>query len=298
MRSPRRLPGSEPSVPSHAPCMSEHCVICADRVALPRSVCRVCGREGLPFVNVNVKFSSFTVVPKAVLGTLGMPDAIEDDSVTLVSLGADELSSIAGALSSSCSAADRCALARSCRFCHVALKDLLVDERNAALQALHTLYCACGAYGANGGAYCPWLSGLRQSKHVHLKRLATVRDMPLSSDETRLLLSLVELNSPVEELVVDYTGGVEPDAVRIIAAALPTYAPSLVALSMAGCHLCDVGATSVASIVGTGRLRRLQHVSVEDNPFSPAARARLRQACRQHRVALSAFTEVENESIF
>ena len=67
---------------------------------------------------------------------------------------------------------------------------------------------------------------------------------------------------------------------------------------MSGCALGDDGARALVDLVEGGNLPRLQTLELEDNVFSPVARTRLRRVCRTRHVALSAYTEVENEALF
>ena len=58
----------------------------------------------------------------------------------------------------------------------------------------------------------------------------------------------------------------------------------------------DPGALAIAESVPL--LPALRDLCMEDNPFSPSARGRLRLACKQCRVTLTAFSEIENESLY
>ena len=87
-------------------------------------------------------------------------------------------------------------------------------------------------------------------------------------------------------------------SVQMLARTLPEVAPLLVTLSLAGCGIEDIGAKSLADTVRAGHLPRLRSLDLESNPFTPVARHSLRQACRERGVALSAYSEVENETLF
>lgn len=196
--------------------------------------------------------------------------------------------------------ADRLSLARSCRSCHAALATAVMSDRQTAIRSVHDRHCSCLTPGS-----CVWLSKLH-GRHVQLKHVPSVLigdDHPAVKEaEMRVLLSLLRrpcgVHQTLDELVLDYSSGIEPAAVKLLRSSLPCIAPALQSLSMAGCRLCDAGVSSIAEMVNTGGLRRLNSIAVEDNPFSPAARSRLRLACRKHGIALSAFTEIENESIY
>ena len=60
----------------------------------------------------------------------------------------------------------------------------------------------------------------------------------------------------------------------------------------------EAAAGAVAQAVGTGRMRALRSLAMEDNPFSAAARGALRNVCRPRNVTLTAYSEIENESLY
>ena len=97
---------------------------------------------------------------------------------------------------------------------------------------------------------------------------------------------------PPKHLVFDDPLGVTASAARVLAAAIPVVTPSLQSLSLAGCGIDDDAAALAEAVP---KLPRLFNMSLEENPFSPAARALLRNACRRCDVQLSAYTEVDNE---
>ena len=189
---------------------------------------------------------------------------------------------------------DRVSLSQTCRTMQFALRALVDLDRQLALESMPALHSP----NDTGSA---WLTMLRGS-HIHLKSTVIGRALT-KTDMTVLVYLLRRPLAPegvswrkIEELVLEYPCGVDDGAAELLSQALPSLAPTLGVLSMSGCSLGDAGALSLAEVVASGRLRRLQSVQVEDNPFSPAARAVLRRACRKHNVALSAYTEIENES--
>ena len=56
---------------------------------------------------------------------------------------------------------------------------------------------------------------------------------------------------------------------------------------------------AIAEAIAQGCLpATLRELYLEDNPFSPTSRAALRRACHTCGIALSAYSEIENESLY
>ena len=112
----------------------------------------------------------------------------------------------------------------------------------------------------------------------------------------RVLVFLLRArHQAMDALVFDYHRGISADATRVLVGYLVNVVPSPRSLSLAGCRIDDEGVQLLADSVAS--LANLQELFMEDNPFSPTARSVLRKACRSHDIVLSAFSEIENESL-
>lgn len=216
----------------------------------------------------------------------------DDEPLHLHDIGEDALLHLVSLLPSSTVSE----LASSSQRFREALGGHLETLRAAALKAFHDRHCNCSA------AQCPWLEAIATERFLRL----SFSCMSLDTAGTRLLLHLLRQRQnrrnvanrlPVAELVLDYAS-IEPTAIVALARGLPSATPVLSTLSLAGCDIDDTGAKALAQMVSSGLLRKLRELSLEDNPFSPAARYSVRHACRSHGVALSAYSEVENESLY
>lgn len=194
-------------------------------------------------------------------------------------------------------APDRSALSRTCHALSHSLSGAVAEvDRGRAMISAHDSHCACGA-----AVGCPWAARLGSKRCVHL-RCVSSRVTPLTGEEMRVLLFLLRRSDAagcgLASLVFEYPRGLDKDAMVQLTQALPALAPTLTDLSVAGCQLLDSHVSVLADMISSGVLTRLSSVSAEENPFSPSARAALRRACRKHAISLTAFSEVENESIF
>lgn len=212
-------------------------------------------------------------------------DSAARDCRRLDDLCADDLRSIATFLPQ----ADISSASRAFKALNSAFGDQLESHRITRIQRLQEEY----SEGADS-----WHQLLSSSKHIALQSHRT-----LDESAARTFVTLLRQHRSIDSaealstLVVDHPL-VTPAAVSVLARSLPVAAPMLSSLTMAGCQVDDVGARAIADVVASGKLRRLRTLELEDNPFSPPARGSLRQACRKHGVALSAYSEIENESLF
>jgi hypothetical protein len=237
----------------------------------------------------------------------------DGEVVCMPQLGEDAIRSIATQLDG---AADRAALSHSCAAIHASLRLLTVTDRSEAVLHLHSVHCGCssacdagitditdGFEGSNTTS-CVWLRGLMREQHLHLRGLPHSWACQLEGRDVRALLLLLRerrqrgVAGDVWSLEFDYPGGISPSGLHALVAGLPDVVPALTHLSLAGCAVETAGANLLADAVRAGRLRRLRRLDLESNPFSPAARTALRRACHGRGVALSAYTEVENESLY
>ena len=162
-----------------------------------------------------------------------------------------------------------------------------------AVDKQHSIHCKCHRGATSCG---DWLARLRTERHL---RLVHTR-VRLDDSGVRVLLHILRQrgsSQAVEALVLEYAA---IDALGIVALAqgLPSTTPRLRLLSLAGCGCDDTGVKALAQLVGSGTLPKLRSLALEDNPFSPAARYLMRTACRSRSVELSAYSEVENESLY
>ena len=137
------------------------------------------------------------------------------------------------------------------------------------------------------GAFC---------EHARSIMLCGKASAPLVKRDA-LVLAHALRHQPVTSLVFDFAGGgVDASALVVLARDLLPTLESLAHLSLAGCAVRDEGARAVARAVG--RTRSLRSLAMEDNPFSATARGELRRACRPRNVTLTAYSEIENESLY
>lgn len=175
--------------------------------------------------------------------------------------------------------------------------DALASTRQSTLalacKALHDAYsfhhCRDGPCRWDQTS-CDWLE---RSRLVQLRALP--KHQLLAAQALVLVHVLARRRWPaLEELVFDCI--VSDEALVILARALPAVAPALTRLSLSGCSVRDAGAVAIAEAVSG--LPCLRELCMEDNPFSPTARGKLRLACRPRKVTLTAFSEIENESLY
>lgn len=182
---------------------------------------------------------------------------------------------------------DVCALCRAGSHLCDATRPIRVSAYNAAAKEFHDHFTfkQCGL-----SAGCRSITLSSSPKHLLLVDDAFML--------TFLLQSRPADAAPIEELVFDVQGGVTSGAVIALAKLLPQAAPRLTTLSLSSCCINDVGANALAECVVANGLSRLTALFLEDNRFSATARARLRCACKTRGVILSAYSEIENESLY
>ena len=191
-----------------------------------------------------------------------------------------------------------------------------------------------GEFLEDADCSCPWLRSTQNVDHLILRsrslllrstemrvlihllhrrrdRAARMRAKPIDLDMTfARMQSNLDGSPPLwhslpRHLSFDYPHGVSAAAVQALVGALHEVAPGLATLSLAGCKIDDTAACALAAAVDSPTAMCMLHsLSLEDNIFTPAARGQLRRACGRRtgedgrrRVALSAYSEVENESI-
>jgi hypothetical protein len=237
----------------------------------------------------------------------------ELEQVTLDTAPDDVLLSVAHALSS----ADVVVLGRICRSVSAVLRETLARRQAAAVQRVHGKCCECGQVlvantrqRASAGG-CQWAVTL--GAHPKLPRpLWTLlgentrrwRDACLDSQDTAVLMHLLRsragkraaLNVPLRIFELDQHP-IGCSGVRALLRTLPEAAPALDVLSLDGCGIEDAGACALANAISDGRLR-LRLLSLDENPFSTAARQKLRVACRARNIDLSASQAIDNESLW
>lgn len=237
----------------------------------------------------------------------------EENPICLACLGDDALVSVAAHLPK----VDVYRLGRASKSLHASLGPILHAERAVLAERLHKRHCACShkytGDRASDARSCAWFAALQGHQHVSLRerQLPLVervaggkgcqpRNEQISEALVSVALHLISRSqgeATIQELSFDWPHGVTDEAMRMLVRSLPSVTPGLRGLSMSGCALGDAGAGALAGLVDCGCLPRLQTLELEDNAFSPAARTSLRRVCRAHRIALSAYSEVENEAL-
>ena len=194
-------------------------------------------------------------------------------------------------------AADLAAFSRVDKRFDAASMDVRRHELVLSAKAFHDAYSFhhCRNGPCRWAAALPCCDWLERSAKLHIQALPKHVLQPEQALVLVHTLSRRRRDGPeLNELVFDCA--VSEAALLTLARALPSAAAGLTRLSLAGCGVRDPGALAIAESVPL--LPALRDLCMEDNPFSPSARGRLRLACKQCRVTLTAFSEIENESLY